>query len=127
MTNQANQILNAFAVASVSVVQERAAQEASGAEWVYTPRNDKVAAGLMADSMREIVAVKTGKSFRIEAIFKDGSSLVIKKTSSKMPTTVQLHSAAVNRFVEDGLPGSLFTFSKSSSFPKCNLKSYSVK
>ena len=127
MTNQANQILNAFAATEVFMNEARAAKKASGDDRRYIERPDRATGELLADNILEVVAVAIKKGFRIDAVMVDGSILTIKDLSTRKPSTVQLHSAAVNGNVKSGKAGSLFTFSKISGFPKCNLKSYLVK
>ena len=127
MTNQANQILNAFAATEVFMNEARAAKKASGDDRLYIERPDRSTGKLIAENVLEIVSVAIAKGFRIDAVMVDGSSLTIKDLSTSKPSTAQLHSASVNGNVKSGKAGSLFTFSKTSGYPKCNLKSYLVK
>jgi hypothetical protein len=127
MTNQATQILNAFAETDVFMNEARAARGALEDGRRYIERPDRATGELIAENVLEIVAVAIKKGFRIDAVMIDGSSLTIKDSSTRKPSTAQLHSSQVNGNVKSGKAGSLFTFSKISGFPKCNLKSYLVK
>ena len=127
MTNQADQILSAFAETEVFMNEARAAKKVSGDDRLYIQRPDRATGELIADNILEVVAVAIGKGFRIDAVMVDGSNLTIKNSSTRKPSTVQLHSAAVNGNSADGKISSLFTFSKKSGFPGCHLKSYLVK
>jgi hypothetical protein len=124
MTNQSTQILNAFAETDV-FMKEAIAASVDGRRYIERP--DRATGELIAENVLEIVAVAIKKGFRIDAVMVDGSSLTIKDSSTRKPSTAQLHSSQVNGNVKSGKAGSLFTFSKISGFPKCNLKSYLVK
>ena len=113
MTNQANQILSAY----------------TGVDRYTIAKNTPATGKLIAECILEVVAVAIENGFRIDAVMIDGSTLVIKKTSTKKPSTVQLHAEWVNFNVKRTLPGSLFTFSKriNQEFSESHLKTYLVK